>query len=420
MRVLIYGLQNSGATLFSFFMGQKPASLILPDIWSMYRAPSWNIEADLCVKTTITTTFSIEDHKESFQPDLTILVIRHPEDNYISLRKKHFRNDDGSMEEKFALLDSIFDDYEKFDYVIRFEDFVMNPELIAKELCKLGWDMPPDASRLTRTPHDMEMAVWRSSPELYNLIKWGAGNSRSMPIKDIQLVRSDDQAAHEFSWRHAPRLSETYHNNPPHNTFLSQITDAKHELFDQNSIPANQSFLMDLLHSNIDTFERRIGSDGTIEDKIADCIRSAYWHSRFVALDDSTSIKQTVDKILDLINENDNPNLRIALAKYFFDMSKFEIAKNIIKNISIEKNNYYKHCYLLSEIMIKNGDIREAESLMRYHLTFEPRSVFANYRLAELLWHHGRRQQAGELLEFCIALDKDFAPAQEMLRRSVS
>lgn len=420
MRILIHGLQNSGATLFAFFVGQNAGSLVLPDVWSMYCAPRWDTSTDLCVKTTLTTSFSIDDHKNNFCPDINILVLRCPKDNYLSLISKDFRNDDGLMEEKFLLLDSIYKDYKKFDCIVRFEDFILNPEAIRFDLCERGWDMPTDAQRLTRTPHDMEMAVWRSSPELYDIIKWGTGNSRVMPIKDIQLFSSNDQAAYEFAWRYAPRLSKNYEDNPPRNTFTSRISNVKCNLLNQYNNFAKEYSLPNGLPFNIDALQKQIIPNKMIKDDIANCMLSAYWHSRLTSTNSDTDIKQAVEKILEFIKVDDNHDLIMMLARYFFDVSKFEIAEYLARNILAKKSYDTKYCFLISEIMIKTGGIVEAEEAMRYQLTSEPRSAFNNYRLAELLWHHGRKEEASEILRFCIKLERDFAPAREMLERGIS
>jgi hypothetical protein len=39
MRIMFYGLQTSGATLVTLFTGQRPSSVALPDLWTMYWAP---------------------------------------------------------------------------------------------------------------------------------------------------------------------------------------------------------------------------------------------------------------------------------------------------------------------------------------------------------------------------------------------
>src|SRR5262249_909922 len=100
MKILLYGMQSSGASTICLLLAQKPNWLGFIDVWSMFAAPTIPAGQDAVAKVVATTGFPLALHKERFQPDATFLVLRHPFDLVSSLERKAYANDDGLMEEK--------------------------------------------------------------------------------------------------------------------------------------------------------------------------------------------------------------------------------------------------------------------------------------------------------------------------------
>jgi hypothetical protein len=80
MRVLIYGMQSSGASAITFTAAQKPDCVAFVDIWSHFAAPQLGTSRDVVAKVVVTTAFPRSLHRGRFRPDYTILVLRHPAD----------------------------------------------------------------------------------------------------------------------------------------------------------------------------------------------------------------------------------------------------------------------------------------------------------------------------------------------------
>jgi hypothetical protein len=89
-------------------------------------------------KCTITTRYSLDDHESNFAPDKTVLLLRHPGSNYVSLDRKPHRDWSGSIEEKFRLLEAYFQDRGRFDAVLRYEDVVLRPDSFTETLTDTG------------------------------------------------------------------------------------------------------------------------------------------------------------------------------------------------------------------------------------------------------------------------------------------
>src|SRR5579864_1092382 len=132
MKVLLYGMQSSGASVLALLLGQKPESLAFVDVWNMYAAPELETQHDCALKVVVTAAFSLELHRQRFRPDVILLVLRHPTDNYDSLIAKTYANESGLIDEKFSRLEEVFRGGKGFDHVVHFEDFAFSPgKLIA-------------------------------------------------------------------------------------------------------------------------------------------------------------------------------------------------------------------------------------------------------------------------------------------------
>jgi hypothetical protein len=177
MRLLLYGMQSSGASVLAFTLAQKPDSLAFVDIWNMFAAPELEATArDVVAKVVVTTAFKLEDHKLRFRPDATFLVLRHPADTYDSLYSKSYANESGLIDEKFALLEDVLRTGSGFDHIAHYEDFVFCPSRFIALCERAGWKTGCDALGFKRTLRDIEEANVREFPKIHDRLKYGAGN----------------------------------------------------------------------------------------------------------------------------------------------------------------------------------------------------------------------------------------------------
>lgn len=153
MRILVYGMQSSGASLFTFFLAQKPNTFAIIDIWGGDEIPKLeDIKCkDIIVKYIITKE-PLSNHIMSLKPHKKILFIRNPVDNYYSLNTKKYARD---IDEKFKILEQIFQKKENFDLVIFYEEFIFNPDKVLKKLKRLGFVVKKDFFEFKRTPEDI-------------------------------------------------------------------------------------------------------------------------------------------------------------------------------------------------------------------------------------------------------------------------
>jgi hypothetical protein len=92
MKLLIYAMESSGASTFCYFLGQRPGSVAVIDVWSECLTPPLDIDVPVVAKATTTMTHRAVDHTASFRPDKTILFIRDPVAVYASLRARPERS----------------------------------------------------------------------------------------------------------------------------------------------------------------------------------------------------------------------------------------------------------------------------------------------------------------------------------------
>jgi len=122
MKTLIYGLQSSGASLFSYWLSQQENCIGVIDLYFNQVSPFIDHD-NVVLKCCITKDIPLEFHVESFKPDQIILFIRNPITNHLSLSEKSYSNSGGSIEDKLSLLETYFSQ-KKFDTVIKYEDFI--------------------------------------------------------------------------------------------------------------------------------------------------------------------------------------------------------------------------------------------------------------------------------------------------------
>jgi len=176
MRVLLYGMQSSGASVLALTLAQKADSLAFIDIWNMFAAPELETQRDSVAKVVVTSAFSLEVHRQRFRPDVTCLVLRHPVDTYYSLQGKSYANESGLIDEKFVILEKVFLAGKGFDHVVYYEDFVFSPRGLI-DLCNdIGWLITCDALLFSRRQQDIQDTNAAACPGIHERLKYGVGN----------------------------------------------------------------------------------------------------------------------------------------------------------------------------------------------------------------------------------------------------
>jgi len=206
MRWLVYGLQSSGASLFSYFLAQAEDAIAVIDLrarrreWLRRRetpvAPELEATGPVVVKCVVTTRVSFEEHRDSFGPDRSILFLREPCANLASLRAKPYARHGGRIDEKLALLEHYHAERHIFDAVFHFEDFVADPPGSVERLRALGW---PALLAHYEFPASLDEVVRRSrerSPWCDRTFGryWGTGNARGNAVDaNLLALRSSKQ-----------------------------------------------------------------------------------------------------------------------------------------------------------------------------------------------------------------------------------
>lgn len=117
-------MQSSGATLYAYFLSQDPRTVGILDLNNHRQAPSLTTSLDVVLKCVVTQVWDVEDHRERFEPDRTILFLRNPYDNFMSLKDRVYANRSGTVEQKFKKLNQYYRHRQDFDEVVRYEDFI--------------------------------------------------------------------------------------------------------------------------------------------------------------------------------------------------------------------------------------------------------------------------------------------------------
>lgn len=188
MKTLVYGMQSSGASLFTYFLAQRQDSIGVIDLYHDRLAPDLHSRHDIVLKCTINNSHSLRDHQRSFRPDVSILFIRDPVQNAIRLSTKDWKDWSGTVRDKLMLMDGCLRNWkEHFDFVVTYEDFLYRRSAIVK---RLHLD-----NRFYSFPRSLEEVVQFSCAsstwcrEMY-LKAWGTGDIRpdalSLIAHDIQ------------------------------------------------------------------------------------------------------------------------------------------------------------------------------------------------------------------------------------------
>jgi hypothetical protein len=219
MRLLIYGMQSSGASTFCYFLGQRACSVAIIDLLLHCLAPSLKFSAPAVVKATANSVYRPADHIVSFRPDRTVLFLRDPVAVYAGLIDKPYGNHYGSVDDKIAQFDEDFAPKD-WDLVVRYEDFIAHkPELIGS-ISEIGWPCTPEYYDLTRS--FQEIADFNAAAS--NWLRsgfgntWGFGNISPGPIRPAFIRERYPRRIREKVAELSPRLTAYYES-------LRQATD---------------------------------------------------------------------------------------------------------------------------------------------------------------------------------------------------
>ncbi|WP_448192471.1 hypothetical protein [Azospirillum sp. sgz301742] len=184
MRLLVHGMQSSGATAFTLFLAQRPDCLALVDVLNNYAAPRVDTPLDMVVKVAVTTAYPIAVHMERFRPDKVLLLLRDPRDNYQSLRTKNYCNHSGLIDEKFLIIDQLFAERHRFDAVIEYEDFVARAPSVMQTLADLGWPVDDSFHDYRRRHEELLSALWEHVPDLMPRMEFAFGNVQGRAVSE--------------------------------------------------------------------------------------------------------------------------------------------------------------------------------------------------------------------------------------------
>jgi hypothetical protein len=217
MKVLIHSLQSSGASLFAYFLSQTPRTIGIIDLNNHRLAPRIGSPYSIVLKCVITTTWTIQQHVESFGPDKTILFIRNPYNNYFSLRDKIYANRSGSLRDKFRLLEAAFSQRNEYDATIFYEDFLTDKAGTIAKVRSIGWPATEEYYDFRRTPADIfnfnnVFCRWcRENPAAAGPQGgWGMGNLSGNTIIPSLSDKPYDAAVVREVRELCPGLSEYY------------------------------------------------------------------------------------------------------------------------------------------------------------------------------------------------------------------
>lgn len=205
-------MQSSGASLFTLLLGQIPDSLVVVDLWALSIAPALRYGRPVILKATIGSV-PLEAHLASFEPDHTVLFIRHPVDQIASLETKSYRDYAGSIEAKLEKMDCLYAARDRFDTVTSYEELTGHPRQLIASLRSVGIDVPSGAERFERSPETIIAHAKDNSPWCREEWRrsWGTGRAdieRLHPLRPATVERTE--RAWALARTHCPRLLAHY------------------------------------------------------------------------------------------------------------------------------------------------------------------------------------------------------------------
>jgi hypothetical protein len=213
-------MQGSAASLFTYYLAQKPSSVAVIDLWAYDVSPNLAIETTCILKAVVTTNVLLEQHLEAYQPDFRILFLRDPAQNLIGLQTKEYCDIGGSPEEKLQYLEDVYlRSQSLFDVVIRYEQFIVHPESVTDQLNQLGLGIPKDAHEFHRSldniaRYNNEQSAW-CRDHFGN--KWWFGNIHDDSLNPMMPVHHvvSDASLIDTLWGLCPTIMRLYRRTAP-------------------------------------------------------------------------------------------------------------------------------------------------------------------------------------------------------------
>ena len=208
-RILVVGMQSSGSTLTTLLLAQTDDTIGLLDLRCgalMPAAETFPTDRQVVAKATISVEFELADHQRAFEPDRTVLVIRHPSQIHSSLARKPYAAMGGPIERKFAILEELFVHRDRFDAVVTYEDVVLDPDAALAALRRVQPSLTLDAWNLDRHARTV-VADARRLPSLQTSYGelWGSGNFSPPSIDRHRVFSRTSKASRDFARAHCPR-----------------------------------------------------------------------------------------------------------------------------------------------------------------------------------------------------------------------
>lgn len=425
MRIMFYGLQNSGATLLTLFAGQREDSIVLPDLWTMYPAPRLDAHVDACIKVTVTATYPVERHVEAFRPDHVFLVVRRPVDNIASLWRKPFARHDGTPEEKFAIADAHFAAPAAFSDVVAFEDFVADPSVLTGRLAELGWGLPNDAADFPRSALQMEQHIWAVTPELYGQAEWGTGQARVQPLRAIRLGAIEDPDAAAFSRAHAPTMHASYEQRRAAGTLPVAVATLKHTTQDEVALQGQRNYIGNQL-GLFESFMRVGDGQAALELAVELCAlapdMSEVWNAQARALEQCGRAGEAEDVLTTAAaaaapGSAQHVSLRVLLATRAARAGDLDRCVDIAQAVLEDHPGTLGAHQALADVALRQQRFADAERHALAVLEVEPRSLNGRRTYADALFGLGQVEAACDLLRSCLAIAPDFQIAARKLER---
>ena len=210
MRLLVHGMQSSGATAFTQVLAQRTGCIALVDIPNNFAAPAVSTDMDFVAKVVITTAYPLAVHVERFRPDRTVLLLRDPRDNYESLSTKHYRHHSGLMDEKFLILEQLFQQRDRFDAVLHYEDLVARDPALLATMARLGWPIEPEHFHFRRSYDELLSSLWAAEPQLQEEMGVVFGNAQGRELSERYRDKGWNAAVEDKVAVLCPRLLAHY------------------------------------------------------------------------------------------------------------------------------------------------------------------------------------------------------------------
>jgi hypothetical protein len=229
MNILFVGLQSCGGTVTTMLLGQHPAAVVIPDTCNPDKTgrgvrPGPLPKLDkLAVKVTVhgredLDTY-IKDAQETTNADRTILVLRNPYCNYLSLRNKKYGV---HLDEKFAQLNRVVAGWK--GEVVFYEDLAFHPRRLLEQF--KDWPLTLTHFRLRRTAASIgsiarQELTWCKE----NGKSWGFGNASLGEIKHERMFREINPLDKSHVDLFFPELVRYYfEHRPEYAAFSPELT----------------------------------------------------------------------------------------------------------------------------------------------------------------------------------------------------